>query len=65
MDEIEELKRALGLGAKDYNDNQLRLLSHELDLMAEFLLDLYLFRRPRHDKSQTPGFDSQAPEPLA
>jgi hypothetical protein len=44
MDEVEELKRALGPVANEYNDAQLQHLSREMDLMAEFLLDLYMRR---------------------
>jgi hypothetical protein len=65
MDEIEELRRSLGPAAKDYNDTQLRLLSRELDLMAEFLLDLYFFTRSGERKPKISGFDSQASKPLA
>lgn len=59
MDEIEELKCALGPSGKDYNDAQLRHLSREMDLVAEFLLDLYELRRSRERKTQNSGFDTQ------
>jgi len=45
MDDMEELKSLLGSAAQDYNETQLRYLSGELDLAAEFLLDLYAYRR--------------------
>jgi len=65
MDEIEELKRALGPAAKDYNDTQLRQVSRELDLMARFLLDLYVFRRSTQARIETAGFDTSGSEPVA
>ena len=51
MDDIERLKRALGSAAERYNDTQLRQLSRELDLAAEFVLDLYAHED--REKSQT------------
>lgn len=45
MDEIEELKRAIGPAAQSYSDTQLQRLSREIDLMADFLLDLYTHKR--------------------
>jgi len=41
MDEIQELKQALGSIGERYNDAQLRQLSRELDVAVEFLLALY------------------------
>jgi hypothetical protein len=64
MDEIEELKHALGPVAKDYNDTQLRQLSRELDLMAEFLLDLSALRRSGQLRVETADFDTSAAEPV-
>lgn len=64
MDEIEELKRALGPLAKNYNDTQLRALSRELDFAAEFLLDLYVFRRSESRKSKA-EFDTSDSAPIA
>jgi hypothetical protein len=58
MDEIEELKRALGPHAKDYDNTQLRSLSRELDFAAEFLLDLYLFRKAKARKERQLRFDT-------
>jgi hypothetical protein len=51
MDEIEELKQDLGPAAIEFNNSQLRQLSNELDLMAEFLLDLYVIRHSGNRKS--------------
>jgi hypothetical protein len=53
VDEIEELKVQLGSAAERYNDTQLRLLCRELDLAAEFLLDLYAHedREPNQSRS--------------
>lgn len=65
MDEIEELKKSLGAAAKDYNDTQIRLLSRELDLMAEFLLDLYIYRIPKRRSVNSPAFDIFAAECVA
>jgi hypothetical protein len=65
MDEIEELRRALGPVAKDYNDTQLRQLSRELNLAAEFLLDLYVARRSGKTSVETAGFDTSGSEPVA
>jgi hypothetical protein len=47
MHDTEELKRALGPAAHHYNETQLQHLSRELDLAAEFLLDLYAHTRAR------------------
>jgi len=65
MDEIEELKRSLGPAARNYNDSQLRHLSREIDLMAEFLLDLHMLRRSGEQRAKTTGFDTHASEPVA
>jgi len=66
MDEIEELRRDLGLAAIEYNDAQLRQLSHELDLMAEFLLDLYVLRHSgSHKATSAPTFDRSGPRSVA
>jgi hypothetical protein len=43
MDDIGELRRIIGSTDKEYNNVQLRLLSRELDLTADFLLDLYAY----------------------
>lgn len=65
MDEIEELKRDLGPAANDYNDTQLRQLSRELDLMAEFLLDLYVFKHSERPSAKAGAFDTSASRPVA
>jgi hypothetical protein len=55
MDEIEELKRALGCAAERYNDTQLRVLSRELALAAELLLDIYAHKdRENHQPRSVP-----------
>lgn len=53
MDEIEELRRDLGAAAADYNETQLKHLSHELDLMADFLLDLYVLRKSSKQRAKS------------
>jgi hypothetical protein len=53
MDDIEELRHALEPAAPPYNEIQLRKLAFDLDLMAEFLLDLYAH--------ETLGSDSRLP----
>jgi hypothetical protein len=63
MDEIEDLKRAFGPMAKDYKDSQLRRLSLELDLMAEFLFDLYLLKA-NQQKTKKSDFDMPQSEPV-
>jgi hypothetical protein len=58
MDEIKELKQDLGPAAIEFNSSQLRQLSNELDLMAEFLLDLYVLRHSGNRKNGgEPVFD--------
>jgi len=61
MDDIETLRRALGPAAGEYNEVQLRQLSRELDVMAEFLLDLYVFRQSEKRKTKGRTFDDDAP----
>lgn len=63
MDEIEELKVSLGPLANEYNDTQLRHLSRELDLAAEFLLDLYLWRYSERGSSKFDVLTPPAPSP--
>jgi len=63
MDDIEELKRDLGPLAKNYNDAQLRQLSREMDLMAEFLLDLHAVMRSGGRKDKTTTFDTPRSKP--
>ena len=65
MNEIEDLRRSLGPAATGYNDAQLRQLSREIDLIAEFLLDLYAIRHPRQRKAKPRDFDIPDSEPLA
>jgi hypothetical protein len=65
MDEIEVLKHTLGSSAKEYNDTQLRLLSRELDLMADFLLDLYLCKRNGKQETKLSNFDNSDAKPVA
>ena len=64
MDEIDELKRALGASAKIYDDAQLRHLSREIDLMAEFLLDLYRVKRSGTRKVTAFLFDTDGSAPI-
>lgn len=62
MDEIEELKRALELTGQTPSESQLRQLSRELDMAAEFLLDLYAHERSRRpSKRETPGLTESRP----
>ncbi len=51
MDEIEELKKALGRAAEGYDDGRFRHLSRELDLAAEFLIEVYALNS--REESQT------------
>lgn len=47
--ELEELKRHLGPAAAKYSEVQLRKLIHELDRVAEFLLDLYFLKKKQKE----------------
>lgn len=46
MNDIEELRRALGPLAQQYTEPQLQQLSRELELASEFLLELYIHKQP-------------------
>jgi hypothetical protein len=64
MDEIEELRLALGSLAKDYNVTQLGQFSRELDLMAGLLLDFYILKRSGRPAAKKPVFDTPGSKPL-
>jgi hypothetical protein len=44
-DEIEEFRKSLGPIGSRYSRGQLAALLREMDILAEFLLDLYLYKR--------------------
>lgn len=45
MDDIETFKQLLGPVADDYTEAELRQLRHELQAIAELLLDMYLYKK--------------------
>lgn len=45
MEEIEKFRDFLGLTSKGYNQAQLRQLQREMQAMAEFLLDFFLYKK--------------------
>lgn len=63
MNEIQELRDALGPIAEIYNETQLRQLSREIDLMAEFLLDLYVSTHSQKPRRETTRFDGNRADP--
>jgi hypothetical protein len=60
MNEIDDLRRELGDAGRNYSDAELRQLSREMDLMAEFLLDLHILRHSKGRK--TSDFDADCSE---
>lgn len=65
VDDTEKLKHSLGPFARNYNEAQLRLMVRELDLAAEFLLDLYLARNGEEKRPKSATFDSLHSDPIA
>lgn len=60
--EIEEFKEFLGPVAAQYSDRELPQLRREMYAMAEFLLDLYLYKKTRSDNPHgTTNFDTPVP----
>ena len=64
MDELEELRGLVGQAADTWTAAQLEQLRHDLDAVAELLLDLYRVRRQSQvaEPYGLPNFDVQRPE---